>query len=154
MASWVYRKFSDIDQVTDWLNGVLVGTANLHSNGADVDGKTLILDVGTGPVTVTFAPPKARTWTLEEIIAQINNDAAIPDGTAKAHASLQHRVGARPNRRLRLASSDGCVVHSAGTANTDLGFSAVADTVQYITSRAAVAHIHFDDNKYVVVLYA
>ena len=152
MAVWIHKKFASAEQLTDWLNGVLVGSVNLHAAGADVDGKTLIVDLGAGAATVTFAPPKGTNWTLEEIIDQINAHVSIPAGTASAEVSLKNQVGARPNRRLRLSSQDGCIVRSTGTANADLGFSIVSDTEQLITPAAAVKHIHFDES-YSVLMY-
>jgi hypothetical protein len=152
---WIHKKFALVGQLVDMLNGVLVGSVNLHEDGADIDGKTIIIDVGAGDVTVTFAPALGRNWTLEEIVTAINAHVSLPSNTAKAYLTEYNRAGSSADRRLSLSTDSGCIVRSTGTANTDLGLSAVSDTEQLITAEAAVKSINFDESErvYTILMY-
>lgn len=126
MGKWEIKQCDSSVEAVWYLNGDVIGTKNLHS-GAAVDGLTLIVDVGSGNETVTFAPALGRLWTFTEIVAAIN--AAVPDLAAGASIMEgNNNCQKGPDRRLRLANSGTLVVVSSGTANAVLGFSSVQDT--------------------------
>lgn len=137
MASWNVNKFRSSSDVIDFLNGVIVGAANLHRYGADVDGLTFIFDKGGGNVTVTFAPVKNRQWTLDEIIAHINLTEA-----SLAQKKVMTSIGT-PDVRLRIdkQSLGSLTIKSTGTANSHLGFSTVADQVSVRIPNTEVHYI-------------
>jgi len=130
MASWSTYKFGSSRELTEFLNGALVGALNLQ-DGAAVDGLTFVFEKnGGGDTTVTFAPAKGRKWTIEEIRDQIN-----ASETGLAHIRTAIRPGApKPERKLKLEKDlTSLEVKATGTANGVLGFSAatadyVADT--------------------------
>ncbi len=142
MASWTEKKFATVLQALGWLNGVMVGSLNLHANGADVDSKTFIVYDGTADRTVTFTPPKSRNWTLDEIIAKINAVAQLA-GSVSAKASLANRAGAVPDRRVQIAGTVAFTIRGNGTANAELGFvegaSPATDVVQEIIPNTEIA---------------
>lgn len=142
MASWTHRKFATLEQALDYLNGVILGSLNLHANGADVDGKALIIHDGGANRTVAFAPPKGVNWTIDEIVVAINAGHANLAGSATAQVRLAHRAGAQPDRRLQIAGTVDFTVRGDGTANAALGFAGPAtpanDTIQSIIPNTEV----------------
>lgn len=165
MASWTSRQFPTLDAALNFLNGVIVGTVNLHNDGADVDGLTLVIHDGSADRTVTFAPAKGADWTLDEIISQINATHANLVGGALPTVRQHHRAGRQglPDRRLSIDGTQSAVatpftIRAAGTANARLGFSSVGDTTQAVTPDTQVKVLESlcgDPNtQWTVVLYA
>ena len=126
MASWSTHKFGSSLQMTEFLNGAILGNQNVH-NDVDVDGLTFIFEVnGGGNTTVTFAPPKSRSWTPAEIVALINVAEA---GLAWIRPVTQ--PGYPINRRIKLEKDLVSLEVKNGTANALLGFVA-ATTADYV----------------------
>ena len=123
MASWSTYKFGSSRELTEFLNGAIINSLNLHS-GADVDGKTFIFEVnGGGDTTVTFTPAKSRNWTLEEIVAHINlSEAGLAEIRTETRPGFNKSV-----RKIKLEKDlTSFEVKATGTANGVLGFVAVA----------------------------
>jgi hypothetical protein len=138
MAIWEQYRFTDAEQMINFLNGALIGSQNIGA-GADVDGLTLIIDIGGGDVTVTFAPAKNRLWTAAEVVAQINASFA---GLARVYS--HNRPNQQPpmiDRRVLLERVGALTVKSTGTSNGVLGFSTTAHTVAVIVAQAEVQRI-------------
>lgn len=127
-------------EISRYLNGNVDSSINLDE-GADVDGETIIIDVGAGNVTITFAPVKGRDWTLDEIVAQINSSIS---GIASIYIkSTGNFLGRVRDRRLTLAYDPALTVRSGGTANSNLGFSTVTDTVQNLKTMNSIPFLSF-----------
>jgi len=138
MAGWDIRPFDSLNRVRDYLNGVIIGTVDL-SDGANVDTKTLVIDVdGGGNRTVTFAPAKSRDWTLAEIVAQI--EAAHADLVGVPVVYIDAAPGGAVGPKFLVLVKDGSVItiQNTGTANTVLGFPAP----QTIGDPVAIAELH------------
>jgi hypothetical protein len=140
MANWSKREFATLDAALEYLNGVMIGTVNLHSAGADVDGKTFIVHDGTTNRTVNFTAAKGRNWTLDEIIAKINATSGL---TGVAYGAMKTpRAGAAFDRRLAIYGDPAHTIRGNGTANAELGFVEGAtpanDTVQVIIPNTEV----------------
>ena len=121
------------------LNGTLTGSVDLI-DGADVDTKTLLIDIGAGDVTVTFEPAKSRLWTIDEIVAKINTTGTL-SGVAGVltYPASDPTVG--PKKVLTISHANAAKVDKTGTANTVLGFATADDTQQTIIALAEVAAI-------------
>ncbi len=165
MASWTRRQFPTLDDALDYLNGVIVGAVNLHNDGADVDGLTLVIHDGTANRTVTFAPAKGVNWTLDEIVAQIEATNANLVGGAIPKARVAHRAGVRglPDRRLSIDGNKSVAgaaftVRASGTANARLGFPTGGDTAQVVVPDTQVKVFESSsrdpNTRWTVVLYA
>lgn len=135
MANWTRRRFSQEQDMLDWLNGAMIGSVNLHTEGADVDGLTLIIHDGGGNQTVTFAPAKGRNWTAQEIVDEINAVGALT-GVATLKTFKQASSLAVPVQRLRIMGDPAHIIRGDGTSNAALGFAGPAtpanDTTQVI----------------------
>lgn len=157
MALWTRKQFATLEQALEYLNGALIGTVNLHTNGADVDGKTFIVNDGTADRTVTFSPAKSRNWTLDEIVAQINAHANL----SNAHAVIRtSRSGGLIDRRLAIFNDPAYKIRGNGTANSVLGFPSPAtpanDSTQVIIANTDVEvfrSISRDPNQQWVVVH-
>lgn len=152
MAYWKIITFAKIPDLVDYLNGALVGTVNLDE-GADVDGLTIIIDVGAGNKTCTFAPAKGRDWTLQEIVDKINGTAGLV-GTASISVLNVGHTSHTKDRRLQIDFEPAATISSTGTANGALGYSAVADTPQLVTPSSMVRQFIERDGTYTVLIYA
>lgn len=162
MAQWNALVFSSRRELDDYLNGALIGNVDLF-DGADVDGKTFIIDVGGGNLTTTFTPTKSMNWTYKEIIAQIEATDASLVGVVTALLVGGDRptvVGGRSRILLRLID-DTLTVRGNGTANAELGFTEGAtpgdDTVLAQVATADVHSIHFhvaEQDTWTVLTYA
>jgi len=151
MAYWKIFTFNRIPDLVDYLNGVLVGTVNLDE-GATVDGLTIIIDIGSGPVTCTFSPAKSRDWTLQEIVDKINGTAGLA-GTASISIKNVGHTSHTKDRRLQIDYEPAATISSSGTANTVLGFSAVSDSLQLVTSSGMVRNFIEKDGVYTILVY-
>lgn len=110
-------------ELTDFLNGSLF-SRDLKL-GADLDDKTLIINVGGGPITIAFTPVKDRNWTTDEIVnAIIAEDISL----ATVPSKLIYNTPLLGFNKLRLQSAS-LTIDKDGTANSDLGFSITDDTV-------------------------
>ena len=147
MANWTKKEFSTLEQAIDYLNGAMIGTVNLHTNGADVDNKTFIIHDGTGDRTTTFTPIKSRNWALNEIVAHINATALLDDVASAVIKTA--RAGGATIRYLRIFGDPAHTIRGNGTANAELGFVEGAtpgdDTVQVIIPNTSVAYFRSDD---------
>jgi len=114
MAEWTTLRFGNQQSMIERLNGALIGRLNLV-NGADVDGLTLVYDVGAGDVTITFTLAKGRPWTITEIVNHIN-------ATTSGLAGIKNVTPT--DRRLKLQSAALTAIKATGTGNTVLGFPA------------------------------
>lgn len=137
MALWKFYTFRSHEEMENWLNGVLIGSVDL-SSGANVNGKTFIVDIGGGNVTVTFSG--TDPMTAQEIVDQINASIA-------GLASLYSRQAIAPapafpwDKELKLSRDGSIVVASTGTANADLGFSTTGATTKVLIDPADVKRI-------------
>lgn len=155
MAEWIDRTFVTRSNMIEYLNGLLIGIVNLHE-GAEVDNKTLIINVGgAGNRTVTFQPAKSRAWTLAEIIAEISGAHADLVGLPKEHVP-KASPGADQKRYLKLSTNDSFVVVKTGTANPLLGFDTVNDETAHHFLNTEVADLTFEQRRSVwsVITYA
>lgn len=159
MALWRTTTFESIEAMIDYMNGALIGTVNLR-DGADVDGKTLIIDAGSGNVTCTFSPAKSRNWTLNEIVAKIEATAGL-EGLASIKVLRVGHSLYEKDRRLLLVGDPAITIRGNGTANAELGYVEGAtpadDTIQVITPQAAVerAYRNVDgQDTWTVLLYS
>jgi len=162
MAAWSTIVFSSKREMDDYLNGSLLGGVDLFA-GADVDGKTFIIDVGAGNLTTTFAPAKSRLWKYKEIIAEIESTDATLVGVVMALLVGSDRptvVGRRSRIVLKLVD-DTLTVRGNGTANEELGFTEGAtpgdDTVLAQVATADVNSVHFhvaEQDTWTVLIYA
>ena len=151
MASWRTFKFKSPDDMADYLNGMILGSKNLHK-GADVDGLTFIFEVnGGGDTTVTFAPAKSRPWTIDEIVAQINASEALLASIKVVQNSPSNGL----DRRIKLVKDlTSFEVKAGGTANGLLGFGPVSAVYVADTEINYVGPIPGEQNTWVVVRYA
>lgn len=138
MAIWSYKKLANAKDAVDFLNGAIVGKVNLF-NGADVDGLTIVVDIGGGDVTTTFAPAKSRNWTIAEIISQINTAVGSICVSQRMYSAVETCTVAS-DKRLSFMIDGGMTVKGTGTGNAVLGFPAV-DVVQAVISDTEVIHI-------------
>lgn len=159
MALWRTTTFESIEAMIDYMNGALIGTVNLK-DGADVDGKTLIIDPGTGNVTCTFNPPKSRNWTLDEIVAKIEATSGLEGLASIKVVNVGHNVYEK-DRRLLLVGDPEITIRGNGTANAELGYPEGTtpgdDSVQVVTPQAAVerAYRNVDgQDTWTVLLYS
>jgi hypothetical protein len=148
VASWKINIVDSVLELERFLNGAIKGTVDL-SSGADVDGKTFTIDVGSGGVDVDFTPSKSRLWTSNEIVSAIND----ADSSLEGIASLFIVSSAGINQRFLVLEKDGLeiTVQADGTANEDLGFVAGTspddDTVGDPVADAELKKI-FKDSEY------
>lgn len=159
MALWRPATFESMEAMIDYMNGALMGTVNLDPEGADVDGKTLKIDPGTGTVTVSFGT-KGRNWTLEEIVAEIEGESGLGGIASIKILKVGHSSFTR-DRRLLLVGDPAITLIANGTANAELGFvegtSPADDTDQVITPQAAVERMYRNvdgQDTWTVVLYS
>lgn len=144
MAEWTTLRFGNQQSMIERLNGALIGKLNLV-NGADVDGLTLVYDVGAGNVTVTFVAAKGRPWTITEIVNHIN-------ATTAGLASIKNV--SPTDRRLKLQSNT-LDVDATGTGNTVLGFPAGGVTADPIPlSETSYAGPEPGEQSWIVTRYA
>lgn len=160
MALWRTATFESLEAMIDYMNGALIGTVNLDPEGADVDGKTLIIDAGGGNVTCTFAPAKGTNWTLEEIVAKIEATVGL-EGLASIKILKVGHSAFPKDRRLLLEGDPAIIVRGNGTANAELGYAEGAtpadDTTQVITPQAAVERAYRNEDgqdTWTVLLYS
>jgi len=151
MAYWKMLTFNRLPDLVDYLNGALVGSVNLD-DGADVDGETIIIDIGSGNVTCTFAPAKGTNWTLKEIVDEINGTAGLV-GVASINIKNIGHTSHEKDRRLQIDFEPAAVISSTGTANAKLGFSIAADTPQLVTPSSMVRNFIEKDGVYTVLVY-
>jgi len=151
MAYWVTTNFESMTSMLEYLNGLIIGSVNINE-GANVDGKTLTIDIGAGPVTCTFAPALGTVWTPAQIVTQINGTAGLA-GVASIKVMDVGHSSRTKDRRLAIGIEPGALVISTGSANTDFGFSAAVNTAQLITPQSAVHHISEWSGKYTALLY-
>ena len=125
MASFVTRKFREVEEVDLFLNGGLIGGTEIVG-GADglygvngLVGKTLIF-IKPSAATVTFvAGADPYRLTYKEIKAQI--EAAIAAVSVRQYMKKLVVVEATP--------TNGVTIDKTGTGNTLLGFDKNNDTV-------------------------
>ncbi len=148
MATWRIWRFRTDQDLYDTLNGA-VGSEVDAEKGLDLDGKTLIINVGgAGDRTVNFAPALSRKWTPEEVVAKISAAHADLTGIPKLVREPGTRAGMNPTY-LRLVKDTGAVitVRSTGTANALFGYSITADTVGVPYTFNDVKSVYMNDNK-------
>lgn len=126
MALWKFYAFRAHEDMENWLNGALIGSVDL-SSGANVNGKTFIVDIGGGNVTVTFSG--TDPMSAQEIVDDINASLA---GLASIYSSqaIAPAPGFPWDKKLKLSRDGTIVVAAAGTANAALGFSASSPTTR------------------------
>lgn len=130
MALWDIQLFGTKKEAVDYVDDALFGTVNLHG-GAAVDGLTVIIDAGSGPQTVTFAPAKNRAWTLTEITTFINAAHASLADISRIDILQSYQSSVyTPHRRLKILKDSAITVDKDGTANALLGLPTVADWVR------------------------
>jgi hypothetical protein len=152
VALWERHIFTNEQELTNFLNGALIGIENL-AQGAEVDGLTFIVDVGSGEKTTTFTPAKSRPWTAAEIVAKIN---ATVSGLAQAYSRNYPNHQMRGvDQRILLVNDGSLTVKSTGTANALLGFSTTGNTVQVPVATAEVPNISHNGitNTWTAIVY-
>ena len=153
MAMWERHAFGNVEQAVNFLNGVLIGDANLAA-GAEVDGLTFIADIGAGEVIVTFTA-KGRAWTPQEIVDKIN---ASLTGVARVYSrNSPNPYTAQVDQRVLIERDGAITVKSTGTANALLGFSTTSHTTNAPVANTEVEAIEFQHSGatdlWVILLY-
>lgn len=154
MAVWSQVAFNTVEQLVNFLNGVVIGGQNLVQ-GAAVDGLTLVVDIGGGDVTVTFTPAKSRPWTAQEIAAKINASIA---GIARVYSrNYDNPYLAGGDQRILLERDGALTVKTTGTANALLGFSTTSNTVNDPVPTSEVPWVQYQNGSaaeiWVALLY-
>lgn len=153
MAVWSKHKVGSLNDLENYLNGVIVSRFNAH-DGVDVDSLTLILDTSGTPRTVTFTPAKSRPWTLAEIVAKING----AHGDLAGLTAIEVISGSGKSwRRLTVGTGVTFTIKGTGTANTAFGFVSGTDTVAVPivdTDVFSIQPIAGERDTWVVLLYA
>lgn len=112
------KQFDTHHELVDFLNDVILGGIYLPP-ALDLDGKTLIIDPGSGNKTVTFS----GTLTPNQIVAAINGTAGL-SGAASLRTYRQNING--PQLLLPVKTH---ILRGSGTANALLGLPTSDTTV-------------------------
>lgn len=156
MAIWQTRIFHSTRDMLDFLNGAIISPVLAPAEGLNLDGKTLIVDIGAGNVTVTFTA-KGSLWTMAEIVAEINGTATLTGLSSKLLISQDHAQYQPGRSQLKLDRDGALTVKSTGTSNADFGFSTTADTVstEYAdTDVQTIQQNHEEQDAWLVTVYA
>jgi len=89
----------------------IVGAIDLSAGGLNLDGKTLVIDVGKGPETVLFT---GTSLSLDLVVSQINSQ------LTSEVASKYTRTSAPAGEYLMLRGDQEITLKGWGTATTDL----------------------------------
>lgn len=122
------------DQEISFLRGPIVGLLD-HAPlpGVAVNGKTLLIERDTDPITITFSGADPIPST--DIVRQINEGTGTALMQNKTAALVTE--GASTYLTLNHHSSRLLVLKKGGTANTALGFSTTEDTANHLQGAAA-----------------
>jgi len=127
--AFVTRQYDNAQELTDYLNGIVLSASLPPGKIFGLDGLTLIINDGAAK-TVTFADPTNVGLALPEIIAQIE---AVSSGFATLR---NYGHIAPPKYQLAFVGATDQVLHT-GTANTILGLGTSGGP--FIIGGAAVA---------------
>jgi len=160
VATWKMKRFHGMQQLEDYLNGVVYGTKDL-SAGVAINGLTFIVDAGAGAVTVTFdhAPPDLVPWTPAEIVTFINTAVGVDVATLTSLSDGTAQTGAvnASSRFLKIFVNAAFVIDKDGTANSLLGFNTGADTSRVEVVKTSVVDIirsSIEQDTYILVTNA
>jgi hypothetical protein len=121
------RTFDNIEELTDYLNGIVLGKSFLASSKVyGLNALTLIINDGGVDRTVTFSDPSEQGLSPKEILDQIYATHANLGSPNVGFRSYGHASPPKVSLAVFTASY---TVDKDGTANTILGFSTTVDTV-------------------------
>lgn len=150
MAAFKNYSYRNKADMIDGLNGAIISSVDL-SGGLDLDGLTLIINVGgAGDRTVTFSPAKSRVWTAQEIYDQIYAAHADLQGVVSLEVkSVRPDLVAGAQTYLKFVdnvAAAAVTIRSTGTANSLFGFptgtSPANDLVGVPITLSEVAKMH------------
>lgn len=114
---YTLKTFNDVAALQDYLNGAVLGLP-LPATVSGLHNTTLIIEVGSSAITVTFSDPSGLGLTPSAILAAIREEDA-----SMSEVYLRNYGYTNPKNPQLAVAGIGYKLLGQGTANAILGFS-------------------------------